>query len=93
MPALQEYEMVALLRAFPKYGLETGAVGALCDLRPGEDHGLVEFPGPDFPFGGIVERFSLSDLRPATKEECEALRARNEAVNWDELLRDEKRGK
>lgn len=78
--------MVALLCAFPEHGLEAGAVGCLCDLQPGADGGIVEFPGPDFPFGGIIEAFALSDLRPATDAEIAAVRARNEAVDWAELL-------
>lgn len=85
MPAFREYDMVALLRGFPEYGLEVGAIG--CDLRTDEDTGCFEFPGPDFPFGGILERILLSDLRVATEEEVAAVRARNEAVEWDKLLK------
>jgi hypothetical protein len=82
----REYDMVALLRAFPEYGLEAGAVGCLCDLKPGAASGYVEFPGPTFPLGGIVEIFALADLRPATAEEIAEVGRRNEAVNWDEVL-------
>jgi|GEM_PF-3363114 len=86
MTNFREFDMVALLRDFPEYGLEAGAVGGLCDLRPGSDHGIVEFPGPDFPFGGIEESFALTDLRQATDAEIAGVRARNDAINWDKLL-------
>ena len=83
----REYDVVALLRAFPEHGLEAGAIGFLCDLKPGADSGVVELPGPDFPFGGIVERFLLSDLRVPTAAEAAAFKARQEAVDWNEVLK------